>query len=174
MVRSFVALGSNLGDRMQHMKDAVAAIDKEPNCAVSHVSALYETAPVGGPENQGPFLNAAMEIETTLKPQDLLRTLHRIESDHRRERVIPWGPRTLDLDLLLYGDIVSDKAELTLPHPRMHQRRFVMTPLCDLAADLKHPRTGYTMKQHLDMLPEEAGELRRVASDWAEPPQERA
>ncbi len=156
------------------MKDAVTAIGKEPSCAVSAVSALYETAPVGGPEDQGPFLNAAMEIETTLKPGELLRTLHRIEAEHGRERVIPWGPRTMDLDLLLYGDIVSDEAELTLPHPRMHQRRFVMAPLCDLAVDLKHPRTGYTMKQHLDMLPEEAGELSRVASDWTEPREERA
>lgn len=156
------------------MQGAVAAMDGGEDSTVVDVSALYETAPVGGPAGQGPFLNAAAMIETTLDPKSLLDVLHRIEKDHKRQRSVRWGPRTLDLDLLLYGDAVSDDAVLQLPHPRMLERPFVMAPLCDLAPDLLHPQTGMSIKHHFDMLPRDADALKRVDESWVAPRKARA
>ncbi len=167
MTRCLIALGSNLGDRLRHLTEAVATIDKEPDISIVDVSALYETAPVGGPERQGPYLNAALLIETSLPARRLLATLHRIEADHERERLVRWGARTLDLDLLTYGDDVSDDEALLLPHPRMHLRRFVMVPVCDVAADLRHPQLGRPMETILAGLPAEPDDLTLVSRDWA-------
>ena len=92
--------------------------------------------------------------------------MHRIAAHHDRRRAVRWGPRTLDLDLLVFGDLISDEPDLYLPHPRMHERRFVLVPVCDLAADLRHPRLGQTMRKLLDALPVEPGDLTTVAADW--------
>jgi 2-amino-4-hydroxy-6-hydroxymethyldihydropteridine diphosphokinase len=111
---------------------------------------LHETEPVGGPDGQGPYLNAVAELDTTLSPEALLAWLHEIEQRHGRVRSERWGPRTLDLDLLLYRDLVIDRPELTVPHPRMWERDFVMTPLREICGDRamhnecqsSHSRTG--------------------------------
>ena len=163
---ALIAIGSNLGERERQMRQAVAAIAAMPEMRVFKVSRLYETAPVGGPERQGPYLNAALLGETSLAPEQLLKLLHRIEADHDRERTIHWGPRTLDLDLLICGDAVINSETLVIPHQRMHHRRFVMVPVCDVAPDLVHPTLGQTMKDLLSELPIEPGDLKCVAEDW--------
>ena len=161
-----VALGSNLGDREGQMRRAVTAVADSNKIKVRGVSRLYETAPVGGPEKQGPYLNAALLGESALAPGELLSLLHKIEAEHDRERTIRWGPRTLDLDLLICGDVIVSSATLDVPHPRMHLRRFVMVPVCDIASDLVHPKLGQTMRDILDKLPKEPGDLKCVADDW--------
>jgi 2-amino-4-hydroxy-6-hydroxymethyldihydropteridine diphosphokinase len=147
--RAFLSLGSNLGDRWAHLREAVAGLPD-----VVAVSPVYETEPVGGPAGQGPFLNAVVELDTELSPRDLLEVARRLEAAAGRRRVEHHGPRTLDVDVLLVGDVVVDEPDLVVPHPRMHERRFVLRPLADLAPDL---------------LPEDAeeraaGAVRRVGS----------
>lgn len=137
----YVALGSNLGDRRAHLESGLAALAAEPGVWVEAVSSAYETAPVGYLD-QPFFLNAVTSLQTCLSPEQLLRVLQRIEHAHRRQRLIHWGPRTLDLDLLLYGARVLRTPELELPHPRMDDRCFVLAPLCELAPALCHPCTG--------------------------------
>jgi 2-amino-4-hydroxy-6-hydroxymethyldihydropteridine diphosphokinase len=164
-----IALGSNLGDRLDNVRAGAAQIGAADGVDIVAVSQLYETAPVGGPENQGPYLNAAIAVDTTLGAADLLALLHRIEAGRERQRVEHWGPRTLDLDLLVHGDLVTDTASLQVPHPRMHERRFVMVPVCDIAADVVHPMIGRTMRDLLADLPVEPGDLTPltdVADDW--------
>jgi 2-amino-4-hydroxy-6-hydroxymethyldihydropteridine diphosphokinase len=130
-MRAFLGLGSNLGDRWAYLRDAVAALPD-----VVAVSPVYETSPVGGPEGQGPFLNCVVELETELGPRELLEVAHRVEAAASRERKERWGPRTLDVDVLLVGDLTLDEPDLVVPHPRMWERRFVLAPLADLAPDL--------------------------------------
>jgi 2-amino-4-hydroxy-6-hydroxymethyldihydropteridine diphosphokinase len=171
--RCLVALGSNLGDRLENLRAGVTGIDDASGIDVVAVSALYETAPVGGPDGQGPFLNAALAADTTLDAADLLALLHRIEGERERRRNVHWGPRTLDLDLLVYGDLVTDAAALHVPHPRMHERRFVMVPVCDVAPELVHPRLGRTMSDLLARLPVEPGDLTRLTEPWHTNPEPR-
>ena len=128
MTRAAVALGANLGDRGASLRSAVAAVRALPGVAVVAVSAVYETDPVGGPPGAPAFLNAVLVLDTQLPAADLLVDLHRIEDAHGRVREVRWGPRTLDLDLLAYGDLVSVDPALTVPHPRAHQRAFVLVP----------------------------------------------
>jgi 2-amino-4-hydroxy-6-hydroxymethyldihydropteridine diphosphokinase len=173
MVTALVALGTNLGDRHANLAHALAGLKRLPRTTVSDLSALYETAPVGGPENQGPFLNAAASLETTLPAAELLEALHDIERRCGRERGVRWAARTLDLDLLTYGDAVSDDPNLLLPHPRMHQRRFVMVPVCDLCPSLTHPRLGVTMAALLARLPVEPGDLTELDGAWDLPSMEK-
>ena len=131
MTRVFLALGSNLGDRRAHLRAAVAGLPD-----VVAVSPAYETDPVGGPGGQGPYLNAVVELDTDLGPRRLLELAHRLEDAAGRVRTERWGPRTLDVDVLLVGDQVVDEPDLQLPHPRMWERDFVLVPLRDLAPDL--------------------------------------
>jgi 2-amino-4-hydroxy-6-hydroxymethyldihydropteridine diphosphokinase len=168
-VRCLIALGSNLGDRLENLRAGISGLSDAASIDVVALSPLYETAPVGGPENQGPYLNAALAAETTLDAAEVLALLHRIEASRERRRVEHWGPRTLDLDLLVYGDLVTDAAGLHVPHPRMHERRFVMVPVCDVAPDLVHPRLGRTMRDLLADLPVEPGdltELTQLGNHW--------
>ncbi len=131
-MRAAVALGSNLGDRLGHLRRAVDALEAVGR--VEAVSALYETEPVGGPE-QGPYLNAVVLLDTDLEPRDLLAELHRIEAEAGRTREVRWGPRTLDLDLVVYEGRVVDSDDLAVPHPRAAERRFVLAPLVDVWPD---------------------------------------
>lgn len=131
MTRAFLGLGSNLGDRWAHLRDAVAALPD-----VVAVSPVYETAPVGGPEGQGAFLNCVVELDTERSPRELLELCRSLETAAERVRLERWGPRTLDVDVLLVGDSVVDEPDLVVPHPRMWERSFVMVPLHDLAPDL--------------------------------------
>lgn len=164
-----VALGSNLGDREATLRSAVADLRAVDGVTVTAVSALYETAPIGGPDKQGPYLNAAASVETALEPLALLDLLQAIEAAHHRERVVLWGPRTLDLDLLLYGDVVMRSDRLTLPHPRLAERRFVLAPLADIAATARLPTTGARIDALFAGLPPAtpADRADRVAVDWA-------
>ena len=128
--RVAVALGSNLGDRLEFLRFAVREVG-----GVLAKSRVYETDPVGGPDQQGAYLNMALLVETPLDPFAFIRRLQRIEADAGRQRVIHWGPRTLDLDLLFYDDARIQTAELTVPHPRYAERRFVLHPLSDVAPE---------------------------------------
>lgn len=133
-MRAFLGIGSNLGDRLGHLRAAVASLP-----AVARVSPLYETEPLGGPEGQDPYLNAVVELDTELSARQLLRVGQQIEEAEGRVREERWGPRTLDVDVLLVGDEVVDDEDLVVPHPRMWERRFVLAPLCDLAPELVPP-----------------------------------
>lgn len=164
--RCLIALGSNLGDRLENLRVGIDEMAAADGVVVDAVSNLYETAPVGGPDEQGPYLNAALVATTTLEAAELLALMHRIEAIRERERVVHWGPRTLDLDLLVFGDLVSDVASLQVPHPRQHERRFVLVPACDVAPDLVHPLLGRTMRELLDELPVEPGDLTAIADEW--------
>jgi 2-amino-4-hydroxy-6-hydroxymethyldihydropteridine diphosphokinase len=132
--RAFLALGSNLGDRARYLQQAVDALSATPHVSVVAVSGVYETDPVGGPD-QGPYLNAVVAIDTTLTPHELLAVAHRLEAAAERVRAERWGPRTLDVDVLLVGDAVVSDPELVVPHPRMWERGFVLAPLHDVAPD---------------------------------------
>ena len=131
MTRAFLGLGSNLGDRWAHLRRAVAALPD-----VVAVSPVYETDPVGGPEGQGPYLNVVVQLETDLAPRALLELGRRLEREAGRVRAERWGPRTLDVDVLLVGREQVDEPDLQVPHPRMWERAFVLVPLADLAPDL--------------------------------------
>lgn len=130
-MRVFLGLGSNIGDRMAHLRDAVHSLP-----GVVAVSPVYETDPVGGPGGQGAYLNCVVELDVELTPRQLLGICHRLESAAHRVRTVRWGPRTLDVDILLMGDTSVDEADLQIPHPRMRQRKFVLQPLRDLAPEL--------------------------------------
>lgn len=128
----FVALGSNLGDRAATLRGALDTLNATPGVRVLRFSSFHETAPVGGPPGQGPFLNAVAELATAIPPAELLTRLHAIEARFGRERSVANAPRTLDLDLLLYRRERIAGPDLTVPHPRMWQRAFVLTPLGEL------------------------------------------
>ncbi len=130
-MRVFLGLGSNLGDRRAYLRDAVASLPD-----VVAVSPVYESDPVGGPGGQGPYLNCVVELDTELPPRQLLGICHRLESAANRVRAERWGPRTLDIDILVMGELVVDDADLQVPHPRMRDRPFVLQPLRDLAPEL--------------------------------------
>jgi 2-amino-4-hydroxy-6-hydroxymethyldihydropteridine diphosphokinase len=142
-VRAFVGLGSNLGDREGTLRRAVDELRRLPDTELRAVSSLRDTAPVGYVD-QPRFLNGAVELETRLGPRDLLEALLRIERGLGRDRAQapPQGPRTIDLDLLLYGDEQIDEPGLVVPHPRLHERRFVLEPLFDLDPGLFLPGRG--------------------------------
>jgi 2-amino-4-hydroxy-6-hydroxymethyldihydropteridine diphosphokinase len=129
--RAHLGLGSNLGDRLAHLQAAVDGLRAADAVDVVAVSAVYETEPVGGPE-QGAFLNAVVSVETTLEPIAVLRLAQSLEQAAARVRLERWGPRTLDVDVLLYDDLTMATDELTIPHPRLHERGFVLAPLADV------------------------------------------
>lgn len=129
--KALLALGSNIGDRAAYLRFAIDRLGDR----VTAQSQVFETDPVGGPENQDAYLNMVVAIDTELDPYALLRWLHRIEADAGRERVIHWGPRTLDIDLLFFDDVVIDGGNLAVPHPRYAERRFVLAPLSEVAPE---------------------------------------
>lgn len=169
-VRAFLGLGSNLGDRVAHLRGAVEALRAGPGSGpgiatsagtgtgtgtgttVLAVSDVYETDPVGGPEGQGPYLNLVVALETDRDPRQLLELARALEAAAGRVRTERWGPRTLDVDVLLVGDLRFDEPDLVVPHPRMSERRFVLAPLSDLAPELVAP----------DVLDRSRGGVRRL------------
>jgi 2-amino-4-hydroxy-6-hydroxymethyldihydropteridine diphosphokinase len=132
--RAFIGLGSNLGDRRATLAAAVEGLRAGGD--VTAVSPLYETEPVGGPDDQGPYLNLVVELATADSPRQLLARCQALEQAAHRVRTVRWGARTLDADVLLVGEMAVDEADLVVPHPRMWERRFVLQPLFDLAPDL--------------------------------------
>ncbi|HSH74002.1 MAG TPA: 2-amino-4-hydroxy-6-hydroxymethyldihydropteridine diphosphokinase [Methylophilaceae bacterium] len=141
MQNAFIALGSNLQQPEQQILQAFSEIKSLPKTRLVKCSSLYRTAPVGY-DNQPDFINAVVEVQTDLTPRELLRALLAVENKHGRERPFPNAPRVLDLDLLLYGNMVMTTDELTLPHPRMHERGFVLLPLAEIAPTLQLTRYG--------------------------------
>jgi dihydroneopterin aldolase/2-amino-4-hydroxy-6-hydroxymethyldihydropteridine diphosphokinase len=135
---SYIGVGGNMGDKEKNVKAALELMNNSHHTKITKVSKMYETKPEGYLEQED-FLNCAIEVKTLLNPLELVRFLLSIEKEFKRERVIKWGPRTLDLDVLLYDNIISSLDEVILPHPRMHQRMFVLEPLCDIAPYAIHP-----------------------------------
>lgn len=127
---ALVALGSNLGDRESYLRFAVRELGD-----VVAMSQVFETEPVGGPDQQGAYLNMVVEVRTALDPYQFIRLCQRIEADAQRERTVHWGPRTLDVDLLFFDDVRIESEELTVPHPRINERRFVLAPLSEIAPE---------------------------------------
>jgi 2-amino-4-hydroxy-6-hydroxymethyldihydropteridine diphosphokinase len=158
---AYIALGANLGDRERTLHSAIASLRQLGSVAA--VSSFYETAPVGMVE-QPDFLNAVVALRTALPPQQLMVVLLRIEQQHGRDRSasVPKGPRTLDLDLLSYGDVMMETPTLTLPHPSLAERRFVLVPLTEIAPQWRHPVSGKTAADLLAEISPPGGESRQT------------
>ena len=144
---AYIGLGSNLGDRSEILHSALDALGEREGIQIVAVSRLIETEPEG-PPGQGRYLNGAATILTSLSPRGLLRAMLEVETAHGRDRSVErrWGPRRLDLDLLMYEDQIIDVPDLVIPHPRLHQRRFVLSPLAQIAPDAVHPVLGVTIE----------------------------
>jgi 2-amino-4-hydroxy-6-hydroxymethyldihydropteridine diphosphokinase len=155
----YLALGSNLGKRRKNLKTALQALP--PQAQVSAISQVYETAPAYVLD-QPTFLNMAAAGQTSLSPEELLAHLQQIERQMGRQRIQRHGPRLIDLDILFYDDLVLDTPTLTIPHPRLHERGFVLRPLADLAPELVHPVLNQSVQALLDALPGDDGVLRVV------------
>ena len=149
MSRAFLALGSNLGDRVRFLRDAV---DGLAHAGLVATSPVYETEPIGGPGGQGTFLNMVAQLETEATPRELLSICWRLEAAAARVREERWGPRTLDVDVLWVDGATVDEPDLVVPHPRMFERRFVLAPLHDLAPDLVDEATLAAAEGRLDRL----------------------
>jgi 2-amino-4-hydroxy-6-hydroxymethyldihydropteridine diphosphokinase len=147
-----LGLGSNLGDRSGLLDEALLRLQRHPNIKVAKQSRRHETDPVGGPGAQPPYLNAAAVLHTSLSPQALLAEFQKVEADLGRQRSEYWGPRTIDLDLLLYDNLTLSDPNLVIPHPRMAWRRFVLEPAAEVAPEMLHPGTGWTIARLLEHL----------------------
>lgn len=148
---AYIALGSNIGDKKAYLDMAVKHLNERKDCQVKKVSDYLVTAPYGVTD-QDDFLNGALELQTILDPEELLQALHQIEQEANRVRTIHWGPRTLDLDILMYDDLVLDTPELHVPHIEMHLRDFVLIPMNQIAPWKRHPLIGKTIEEMLQNL----------------------
>lgn len=163
--RVFLALGGNLGDPRRAFKIAVTTLRQHHRITLTAASALYRTPAVGGPAGQSDYLNAVIKLATELPAQELLDFCRQIENAAGRTRAIRWGARTLDIDLLFYDQQVLDTPELSIPHPRLQQRHFVLLPLVELDADFRHPALHRTAVELLAALPAAEG-ITRLENDW--------
>jgi dihydroneopterin aldolase/2-amino-4-hydroxy-6-hydroxymethyldihydropteridine diphosphokinase len=141
---SYIGLGSNIGDKREYLYGAIEALNAHPDIEVKKISTFIETKPYGK-EDQDDFLNGAIKIETMMSPMQLLEVCQKIEDESGRERIEEWGPRTLDLDILIYDDQIIETEKLVVPHPDMMNRDFVLRPMTEIASGFVHPVTGKTM-----------------------------
>jgi len=142
----FLSLGANVGDRASNLEKARSLIDEK--FGILKASLVYETEPWGG-VMQGPFLNQVVQIYTSLSPRELLKTIKDFESEIGRKKTVKWGPRVIDIDILFYGDLVIDEPDLVIPHKFLHERRFVLEPLNEIAPDFMHPVLGKKISEIL-------------------------
>lgn len=147
---AYVALGSNMGDKEAYIEGALNGLRKKEGIKVIRVSSLIETAPYGEVQDQENFLNGAAELKTLYTPEELLDFLHELEQEAKRERTLHWGPRTLDLDIIFYDDLVMETETLTIPHRDMQNREFVLKPLSELAPGIRHPVLQKSVRQMLE------------------------
>lgn len=147
MNSAYLGLGSNLGNRMAFLRSGRDALADRSAIALIRAASVYETKAVGGPAENPLFLNTALQIETSLNPQQLLATCLAIEDEFGRTRPARWAPRTLDIDILFYADQVICEANLSIPHPRLQERSFVLAPLREIASDLRHPLLDQTISE---------------------------
>jgi 2-amino-4-hydroxy-6-hydroxymethyldihydropteridine diphosphokinase len=164
MTRAFVGLGSNLGERERFIRQAVEEMARMPRTQLVRVSSLYDTEPVGD-QDQPSFLNAVAVLDTELKPRELLWNLQLIEKRLGRVRARRWGPRTIDLDILLYGEMVIEQEDLVIPHPELENRAFVIIPLYELDPELRLPGSGQMVKD-LMKTPRKRGSVRYKGKFW--------
>ena len=160
MVKAYIGLGSNLGERRANLDAAVEKLADVPGVEVLSRSRWHETSPLGGPPGQPDYLNGVVEIETALSPRAVLAHLQGIERELGRVRAERWGPRVIDCDLVLHGDAVVDEPGLTVPNPRMRERRFVLEPLAELAPGARDPVTGLAVGELLERLGAHADQAR--------------
>ncbi|WP_010279305.1 2-amino-4-hydroxy-6-hydroxymethyldihydropteridine diphosphokinase [Paenibacillus senegalensis] len=158
---AYIALGSNLGERERYLLEALRRLQHHEHIRVSRCSSIYETDPVGIVD-QGPFLNMAAKLETTLTPMELLEWMMQVEAELGRVRNVRWGPRTIDLDMLLYEKAELNTDKLTLPHPRMHERAFVLIPLADIIEESDYPE----WRELLDKCEDKGGVRLWKKTDW--------
>jgi 2-amino-4-hydroxy-6-hydroxymethyldihydropteridine diphosphokinase len=146
MTKVYAGLGSNLGNKRENIIRAIDRIDAYEGICVREKSGFYDTSPVGGPP-QPDYVNCVIELETEVEPQTLLKEFKKIEIEQGRRSGVRWGPRVVDLDILLYGDIIVNDHNLKIPHERMHERVFVLEPLCEISPDIKHPVSGKSISE---------------------------
>jgi len=159
----YLSLGSNLGDREKYLREAISRLRELG--VIRQVSAFYETQPVEVQNEQPWFLNCALAIETTLIPVEFLGRMLAVEQSMGRMRTEPKGPRTIDIDIVFFGNEILDTPELTVPHPAMHQRRFVLEPLAEIAPTAVHPVLKRTVRELLDSLPADSGFVNKPLSN---------
>ncbi len=148
---TYIGFGSNIGNRLLYIQNAINAISQTEGITLERVSSIYNTSPIGFVA-QTDFLNGVMEIKTCHNPHDLLHTVKNIESDVGRQHRVRWGPREIDMDILIYEDVCLQTTNLTIPHPEMHNRRFVLVPLAEIAPNLIHPVFNESIQTLLDRL----------------------
>ena len=160
-ITAYLGIGSNMGDRQAYCGEAVRLISRFPGTSLIEVSSLYETAPLELAD-QDWFINCVAAVRTTLSPQELLQACREVEQFLGRKRSARFGPRTIDLDILFYGDQIIRETDLTIPHPRAHERRFVLEPLAEIAPGMEHPALRKTIPQILQAMKDHQ-EVRRLA-----------
>lgn len=162
---AILSVGSNIGDKLANCKNGIAALTEDGATELVAQSAFYKTPPVDYTE-QDWFINAAVKIETTLSPEELLRSNQRIQSFAGREKdTIRFGPRILDIDIIFYDDQIIDKPDLEIPHPRAHKRRFVLQPICDIDREIVHPVLKKSVQILLDSLQDDSQGIERIECD---------
>ena len=147
----YLGIGSNMGDKEQHIRDAIAVFSEHPKCRNVEVSSFYTTKPYGVTK-QDDFVNGVFCVETLLTPEEVLLLIQEIETMQNRVRTIHWGPRTIDVDILFYDDAIIGTRDLVIPHPEIQKRDFVLVPLCELAGFMMHPVLGKRMQELLEEL----------------------